>query len=566
MLAARLLALLGGASALAIAIPAEATALPQGSRIDWTVYYTLQLPFKARALLGGDAVVLYRTAVTSYSGYSGAVLERHDAEGEVLWSRTLPFIPEQATFDDRGRSVFLTPAGSSGARVRVHDENGLFAWERTLPLSSGTGLYLGSRAAAFDGSGAVTIAFYEFGATGPGAIAITTLRARALDVSTGADLWATDLGVASGYADISVDGTGGAMAVDLAGGVPVGPTLDLRYRRIDAAGNVAVETWNSVPWGGGDPVLRLQAVDPAGRQGLCSLAEDSSSGADVARIALDRDGSVRWTLPPEPLSTFPSDYAFLAGGDILYQDAVDTFTRIRPDGTVVDVPGAPHPLGATSRCFPLRDGGYLAVDRAWGTNLAVRYSADDVDQWSGTVPLGQALVFGGEGFDGRILMAGHVDFALETVNGQVHQIVEEESAPSTVACEQPVPNSTGRTGKLVGFGSDDLARNDLTLLFHDLPETVALLPVASQTTATLPNPGGSVGTLCLGGAIGRYPAVLVTTQYGTARAVLNLGGLPTPQGPAPALAGETWFFQGWHRDVDAGGPTSNLTDAIAVSF
>ena len=78
------------------------------------------------------------------------------------------------------------------------------------------------------------------------------------------------------------------MAVDLAGGVPVGPTLDLRYRRIDASGNVAVETWNSVPWGGGDPVLRLQAVDPAGRQGLRSLAEDASPGADVARIALAR--------------------------------------------------------------------------------------------------------------------------------------------------------------------------------------------------------------------------------------------------------------------------------------
>ena len=82
-------------------------------------------------------------------------------------------------------------------------------------------------------------------------------------------------------------------------------------------------------------------------------------------------------------------------------------------------------------------------------------------------------------------------------------------------------------------------------------------------------PPGSAGVLCLGGTIGRYSNfVLNSGGAGSFFLDINPGAISQPTGPVSAMAGQTWFFQAWHRDVNpAGGPpTSNFTNAAGIPF
>ncbi len=79
------------------------------------------------------------------------------------------------------------------------------------------------------------------------------------------------------------------------------------------------------------------------------------------------------------------------------------------------------------------------------------------------------------------------------------------------------------------------------------------------------NPGGSQGTLCLGGAIGRLTQYVMNSGAGGRfSARIDLGDLPAPLGSA-VDPGETWHFQAWFRDHNPG-PTSNFSDAVSVPF
>ena len=81
-------------------------------------------------------------------------------------------------------------------------------------------------------------------------------------------------------------------------------------------------------------------------------------------------------------------------------------------------------------------------------------------------------------------------------------------------------------------------------------------------------PGGSQGTLCLSGAVGRYNGpgqVLNSGIAGGFELVLDLNATPTPSGPTAIVSGQSWNFQAWFRDNNPG-PTSNFTDAVSVTF
>lgn len=95
---------------------------------------------------------------------------------------------------------------------------------------------------------------------------------------------------------------------------------------------------------------------------------------------------------------------------------------------------------------------------------------------------------------GPALTAGPATFS---VRHERCQIVEESEATSVTECVQSVANSTGRTGKLVGFGSDIASANDLTLLFCDLPVQVTLLTLASEATSQAHGGRGHSGWLHL---------------------------------------------------------------------
>jgi len=132
-----------------------------------------------------------------------------------------------------------------------------------------------------------------------------------------------------------------------------------------------------------------------------------------------------------------------------------------------------------------------------------------------------------------------------------------------------VPNSTGNIGRIDAFGSPLVSANNVTLTASLLPNNAFMYFITSTTTAQINNPGGSLGNLCLGGAIGRYTGpgqIQNTGTTGSGSLVLNLNQIPTPTGFVSAMAGQSRSFQTWHRDSVGGAAVSNFTDGLEVQF
>ncbi len=127
-------------------------------------------------------------------------------------------------------------------------------------------------------------------------------------------------------------------------------------------------------------------------------------------------------------------------------------------------------------------------------------------------------------------------------------------------------NSTGAPATISAWGQTSAAANDVRLDIVSLPLNQFGMFITSQTQGFTPNPGGSQGNLCLGGAIGRYSKSLVNSgSTGQAFLQLDLTQTPTPGGPVVVQPGETWNFQTWYRDKNPTN-TSNFTDGISITF
>ena len=130
-------------------------------------------------------------------------------------------------------------------------------------------------------------------------------------------------------------------------------------------------------------------------------------------------------------------------------------------------------------------------------------------------------------------------------------------------------NSTGVAGEISAMGSAIATANDLTLIASSVPPLAFGFFLASQTQGLVPNPGGSSGNLCVTGAVGRYVGsgqIQQSTSAGTFELSIDLNMTPQPTGFVSIAAGETWNFQGWHRDTGPAGPTSNFTNGLSLDF
>jgi hypothetical protein len=139
----------------------------------------------------------------------------------------------------------------------------------------------------------------------------------------------------------------------------------------------------------------------------------------------------------------------------------------------------------------------------------------------------------------------------------------------TVYCAPAVPNATGVPGELAAQGTALVASNDVTLEASALPTNTFGYFLTSMSQGSLPNPGGSQGTLCLSGSIGRYVGPGQIKNSGAAgefSLALNLTQTPTPSGLVSIAGGQTWHFQVWYRDSFGGAPTSNFTSAVSINF
>ncbi len=126
-------------------------------------------------------------------------------------------------------------------------------------------------------------------------------------------------------------------------------------------------------------------------------------------------------------------------------------------------------------------------------------------------------------------------------------------------------NSTGDAGELVAVGSEVAATRRLTLRASHLPPFQSGYFLASRDIGFVFAPAGSQGWLCVGGNVARLRQVILNSgPDGTFELDVDLASIPlTPA--VPVLAGETWLFQGWHRDQNPL-PTSNFTSAVSVTF
>ena len=119
------------------------------------------------------------------------------------------------------------------------------------------------------------------------------------------------------------------------------------------------------------------------------------------------------------------------------------------------------------------------------------------------------------------------------------------------------------------MGTTEILQDQFVLGATALPLNQFGFFLTSKTPGLVALPGISTGNLCLAGSVGRLNRsfeIQNTGSLGFLTIPVPLGSLPQPQGSVPALVGETWYFQGWFRDIVGGASTSNFTDRVEVLF
>jgi hypothetical protein len=183
--------------------------------------------------------------------------------------------------------------------------------------------------------------------------------------------------------------------------------------------------------------------------------------------------------------------------------------------------------------------------------------------WSVASPLSQARARMGVTTIGtKVMFAGG-----GTGGGPRMEVDIYEDAIGTTYCNPAVANSTGLAAHIAAQGFPGSAAQGFVLLSaRQLPPGASGYFLNSMNQGLFANAGGSQGTLCLAGSIGRYTAqVFASSPEGHASLQLDLSNTPTLHGFVAISAGQTWSFQAWYRDRNPNS-TSNLTDALTIMF
>ncbi|MCP3917646.1 MAG: hypothetical protein GY711_19035 [bacterium] len=133
-------------------------------------------------------------------------------------------------------------------------------------------------------------------------------------------------------------------------------------------------------------------------------------------------------------------------------------------------------------------------------------------------------------------------------------------------CSPSLPNSSGASAEIAATGSSMAGGFPLTLMASNLPVNQFGYFLAGRTQGLF-NPPGSQGLICLAGNIGRYNApsqIGFSGPSGSFELDVDTTAIPVNP-PMPAMAGETWNFQCWFRDLNPT-LTSNFTDGLSILF
>ncbi len=135
-------------------------------------------------------------------------------------------------------------------------------------------------------------------------------------------------------------------------------------------------------------------------------------------------------------------------------------------------------------------------------------------------------------------------------------------------CSPAVANSAHGTGAHLALSGTNISQfAALELAVTDLPPQTFGFFLTSTARDMVAMPGGSQGTLCLGGSIGRFvgPGQIQNSgAQGAFSLTVDPRTLPSPGGPVLPSFGETWNFQAWYRDANPG-VTSNFSSAASVA-
>ncbi|MEZ6017984.1 MAG: hypothetical protein R3F49_22960 [Planctomycetota bacterium] len=344
--------------------------------------------------------------------------------------------------------------------------------------------------------------------------------------------------------------------------------------RINADGTLA---WSTLVSPSQHPWLQGLWVGPAG-QTVAILSDDLS--ANFVLSYHDALGALVWSWTGPEAVARTNHVQFLPGGELLTSGPMvyGFVRRFSAAGTPrFDLGSLVFPDGASSAVVD-------ALDRTWLIRINASTPQVLVSRIDVLDPNG-ALI---DSFTPPVLNAadGFVTGMAADQRGNVFAGVRYLEAPTqwyesvTVkfvlgvagaaqgGCAQGLPNSTGVYARLRGAGSEQALVDGLSLFVDQLPPSTLLLPLVAPTAASVPMAGGSQGTLCLGGAIGRFSGpgqVRLATPTGVASFQVPLDRIPRPTGLVQGMVGETWHFQGWYRDTNPSA-TSNFTNAWEVTL
>ena len=327
------------------------------------------------------------------------------------------------------------------------------------------------------------------------------------------------------------------------------------------------------------PVLSVRSFEtsPNGSFWVAVVTFESGQTGQEEMAVVGPGGVHRTRFFLNPVTTEDSPF-------VSFQSFENAFTNDRNDvtflgrdaiGPVLYRDGVEARRGEFTRLLDATADGFALTNNPFGNGLPVlldgfsldRIGAGGVDaNGNGFPDSGYALA----GSPGGLTHAGFLEdgTVLTIASIQVPGGGEQDSLvlaslalPSDVVCEG-VPNSLGIPTSLRAIGLERASFNDLELL---LVNNVAgfTIPLVSSMSGSSANPGGSVGNLCLSGAIGR--GLAFNPNVSTSIRVFPQA-LPQPNGFVAAQAGQTWYFQVWHRDTQFGVAVSNFSSALAVTF
>lgn len=213
-------------------------------------------------------------------------------------------------------------------------------------------------------------------------------------------------------------------------------------------------------------------------------------------------------------------------------------------------------FGRPSPCGPGDATGYLTVDRwhSWHPS-GVWTSCYWFGGYSTNRPCGERA---------NPLASWHMEILADVGSG-------DELAGEPYCLSES--NSANFVSTLFITGSADPADDNVHLRSQLPPNTFGFF-LTSRTPGFVTLPVGSAGNLCLAGQIGRFVGpgqVKNSGPDGWISLDTNAGewsalSIPEPTSNYAAATGITSHFQLWHRDSVNGTPTSNFSDAKAVTW